>query len=63
VKFDEWFDKQFGPDRRCKQTDEQLVEIIRKGHEASEELARRQRRESVRQHALYAWQVKDEDKQ
>jgi hypothetical protein len=63
MKFDEWFTSQFGPSRLVNKTHEQLHEMVRMGKKAKEELERRIRMEDLRNAALSAWQVKDEDKQ
>lgn len=62
MKFDEWFKAQFGTRLFSAQTEDELHEMIRLGEKARDELARRLQQEELRRAALYAWQVKDEDK-
>lgn len=60
--FATWFEAQHGPRQRRDEADEALEKMVRDGEAARAELIRRERWDERHTSALYAWQVKDQDK-
>lgn len=64
MRFDKWFKEQCGKrPRSVKVSDERLKELILKGAIAKQELNERLRYDAMLKAALYAWQIKDQEKE
>lgn len=64
MKFEKWFEAQYGKRSKMKNlSDEKLKELISEGISAQDELYERLRYDTVRTVTLYAWQIKDKEKE
>ena len=61
--FDTWFIAQHGARAKMRRTDQELADLIEAGNMARDEVERRRLWDNLRNSALYAWNIKDADKE
>lgn len=64
MKFKQWFEEQCGKrPRKMQLSDERLIDYIQTGINAHKELTDRLQYDAMFKSALYAWQIKDQEKE